>query len=367
MIKVLFDDQIFGQKAGGISRYFSQLFKAFENKALIDYKMPLIYSENIYLKELKKVRTYAFLEGKEFKGSYRVLKILQKLNRVSSRLCLSHGRFDVFHPTDYDPYFLELLDNKPFVITIHDMIHEIYAGEFFDSNDISLSRKRVLVQNAAKIITISQNTKNDIIKFYGINESKIKVIYHANSLDINLCEPIAVPEKFLLFIGARGRYKNFIFFIESISPMLQKDKNLNVICVGGPDFTSEEALFLASNGIKNQILRYFVSDSQLVYLYKKALAFVFPSLYEGFGLPMLEAFACRCPVVASNCAALREVGQDAALYFDGRSSNSISQAVCQVIENKNLRSDLISKGIAQAKNFSWEVAARQTGDVYKSV
>jgi glycosyltransferase involved in cell wall biosynthesis len=368
MIKVLFDDQIFtGQKIGGISRYFSQLFKNFEERGLIDYKMPLIYSENIYLKELKKNKSYAFLAGKEFKGRYRVLKILQKLSRASSRLCLSHGKFDVFHPTDYNPYFLDILGNKPFVITIHDMIHEIYADEFFNTNDPSLARKKLLAQNAAKIITISQSTKNDIIKFYGVNESKIKVIYHANSLDMNLCESIAVPDKFLLFVGARGRYKNFKFFIESIAPILQRDKNLSVICVGGSDFTGEEELFFASNAIEEQVLHYFVSDSQLVYLYKNALAFVFPSLYEGFGLPMLEAFACGCPVIASNCAVLKEVGQDAALYFDGRNSDSIFQSVSPIIKNKNLRLDLISKGTARAKCFSWQEAALQTCDVYKSV
>lgn len=368
MTKVLFDDQIFtGQKIGGISRYFSQLFKEFETNDSIDYKLPLIYSENIYLKDLKKVKNYGFLEGKKFKGRDRLLNFLHKLSRVSSRRAISNGRFDIFHPTDYDPYFLDYLNNKPFVITIYDMIHEIYAGEFFDSKDPSLLRKRLLAEKAAKIIAISQNTKNDIIKFYGINESKVSVIHLANSLDVNLSTPIDVPEKFLLFVGSRGRYKNFNFFIKSVTPILQRDKSLNLICVGGPDFTVEESLFLAKNGIKDQIWHYIVSDSQLVYLYKKALAFVFPTLYEGFGLPMVEAAACGCPVVANDCAVLREIGQDSAIYFDGRSSDSIFQAISQIIGNKKLRSDLSSKGIAHAKNFSWAEAARQTSDIYRSI
>ncbi|MFA6990719.1 MAG: glycosyltransferase family 1 protein [Candidatus Babeliales bacterium] len=368
MTKVLFDDQIFtGQKIGGISRYFSQLFKEFEKGDVIDYKLPLMYSENIYLKDLKKNRSYAFLEGKKFKGRDRLLNFFRKINRQSSKICLSAGRFDVFHPTDYDPYFLDYLNNKPFVITIYDMIHEIYAGEFFDANDSSLLRKRLLAEKAAKIIAISQNTKNDIIKFCGINESKVSVIYLANSLDVNLSIPIAVPEKFLLFVGSRGRYKNFNFFIESISPILQKDRRLNVICVGGSDFTSEEELLFVRTGVRDQVLRYIVSDSQLVYLYKKALAFVFPTLYEGFGLPMVEAAACGCPVIASNCEVLKEVGQDAALYFDGRDCDSILQVVSQVIENENLRSDLISKGIVHVKNFSWAESARETANVYRGV
>lgn len=368
MTKVLFDDQIFtGQKIGGISRYFSQIFKEFETNYSIDYKLPLIYSENAYLKDLRNVKNYAFLEDKKFKGRDRLLNFFQKINRQSSKFCLACGKFDVFHPTDYDPYFLDYLNKKPFVITIHDMIHEIYAGEFFSSNDISISRKKLLAQNASKIITISQNTKNDIIKFYGIDESKITVIYHANSLDVSLCEQIVVPKRFLLFVGSRGRYKNFNFFIESISPILQKDKRLNVICVGGPDLTNEEKSFLASNGIRDQVLHCLVSDSQLVYLYKKALAFVFPTLYEGFGLPMVEAAACGCPVVANDCAVLREIGQDSAIYFDGRSSDSIFQVISQIIENRNLRLDLLSKGIAHAKNFSWEVSARQMSDIYRSV
>ncbi len=368
MTKVLFDDQIFtGQKIGGISRYFSQLFKEFETNDSIDYKLPLIYSENIYLKGLKKVKNYGFLEGKKFKGRDRLLNFFQKISRQSSKICLTSGNFDIFHPTDYNPYFLDYLNNKPFVITIHDMIHEIYAGEFFNVNDTYISRKRLLAEKASKIITVSQNTKNDIIKFYGIDENKITVIYHANSLNVNLCDPIPVPEKFLLFIGSRGRYKNFNFFIKSISSLFQEDKDLYLICVGGADFTSEEILIFDKFGIKNRILHYFVNDSQLVYLYKKTIAFVFPSLYEGFGLPILEAFACGCPVIASNCEVFKEIGHDSVMYFDGRESDSIFQVVSQVIENKNLRVHLASNGIVHAKKFSWVEAARLTTNLYESI
>lgn len=368
MMKILFDDQIFtGQKIGGISRYFSQLFKNFEESSLIDYRLPLIYSENIYLKDLKKVKNYAFLEGKEFKGSYRLLSFLNKLNRLSSKCSLSCANFDVFHPTDYNPYFLEYLNGKPFVMTIHDMIHEMYAGEFFKVDDTSIERKKLLAQKAAKIITISENTKKDIIKFYGIDDSKINVIYHANSLNVDFVTSISVPERFLLFVGARGRYKNFNFFIKSISSILQREKNLHVICVGGSNFTSEEQSFFVETGIDDKILHYIVSDSQLVYLYKKAIAFVFPSLYEGFGLPILEAFACGCPVVATDCEVFREVGQEAALYFDSRSSDSILQAVAQIIENKKLRTDLVLKGSVREKSFSWKIAAQKTFNIYRSV
>lgn len=368
MIKILFDDQIFtGQKIGGISRYFSQLFKQFEEGSLVDYKLPLIYSENIYLKELQKIRSCSFLDGKKFKGSYRLLSFLHKLNRFSSKCSLSYANFDVFHPTDYNPYFLKYLNGKPFVITIHDMIHEMYAGKFFKVDDISIEHKKLLIQKAAKIITISENTKKDIIKFYGIDDHKINVIYHANSLNVDLVASISVPERFLLFVGARGRYKNFNFFIKSISSILQRDKNLHVICVGGSDFTSEEKSFFVETGIEDKILHYIVSDSQLVYLYKKAIAFVFPSLYEGFGLPILEAFACGCPVVATDCDVFREVGQEAALYFDGRSSDSILQAVDQIIENKKLRIDLILNGSVREKYFSWKIAAQKTFNIYRSV
>jgi glycosyltransferase involved in cell wall biosynthesis len=368
MLKVLFDDQIFtGQRVGGISRYFSQLFKNFENSNLVDYKLPLIYSENVYLKELNKIKKYSFLEGKEFKGSYRLLTFLQKLNRISSRYALSKGHFDVFHPTDYDTYFIELLGNKPYVITIYDMIHEVYAGEFFKKDDLSIERKRTLAQRASKIITISETSKRDIIKFYGMDEDKITVVHLANSLDVNLCEQIKVPEQYLLFVGARGRYKNFNFFIKSIASLLKKYKQLYVICVGGSYFSTEEEIFLADLGIKDQILHYVVSDAQLVYLYKNAIAFVFPTLYEGFGLPMVEAAACGCPVVASDCDVLKEIGQDSALYFDGRSNDAIVHAVSQIIEDKNLRLEFISKGLVRAKDFSWVKAAKKTFDVYKSI
>lgn len=368
MIKVLFDDQIFtGQRIGGISRYFSQLFKKFEENNFIDYKLPLIYSENIYLKELQKNKSYSFLEGKNFKGSYRLLSFFHKFNRFYSEYCLSRAKFDIFHPTDYDPYFLDYLQNKPFVLTVHDMIHEIYAGRFFKIDDVSIKRKRLLVQKACKIITISESTKKDIINFYGLNEDKISVIYHANSLSINLCEKVKIPERFLLFVGARGRYKNFNFFIKAISSILQKDRRLHVICVGGSDFTKDENIFLNEMEVRDQVLHYIVSDAQLVFLYKKAIAFVFPSLYEGFGLPMVEAASCGCPILANDCNILREVGQESALYFDGRNLDSIAQAVLLVIENEKLRFDLRIKGFLRAKDFSWEETARKTCEVYKSI
>ena len=205
-MKVLYDHQIFTMQIyGGISRYFIELMKNIENDNEIEYELSLRYSNNYYLKKLNNLTYKTFLENYSFKGKYRLLNIL---NKNVSKEYISRGDYDIFHPTYYNPYFLDYIDRKPFVLTIYDMIHEIYP-EMFSSKDKTSERKKILAQKATKIIAISENTKRDIIKFLGIGENKIEVIYLGNSLNINKDDKtinIIIPEKYILFVGSRRGY-----------------------------------------------------------------------------------------------------------------------------------------------------------------
>jgi glycosyltransferase involved in cell wall biosynthesis len=249
------------------------------------------------------------------------------------------------------------------------MIHEIYP-EMFSSKDKTPERKKTLAQKATKIIAISENTKKDIIKFLGIGENKIEVIYLANSINsiknidnIN----IELPKTYILFVGSRRGYKNFDLFIEAISPLLNDDVKLNVVCAGGGKFNDIEIEKLKNLKIKDRVFYYSGSDSVLAYLYKKAIAFVFPSLYEGFGIPLLESFACGCPVICSRTSSLPEVAGDAALYFDPTDKLSILKSIQKVIYDDELRDQLVYKGSQRVKEFTWKKTAEKTKKLYEEI
>jgi len=338
----------------------------FKNDNEIEYKLSLKYSNNYYLKELNHLPYKTLFENYSFKGKYRLLNIL---NKKVSKEYISKGDYDIFHPTYYDPYFLDFLNEKPFVLTIHDMIHEIFP-EIFPLKDKISERKKLLTQRASKIIAVSENTKRDIMRILGIDEGKIEVIYHANSLKISKDVKtinIKIPEKYILFIGSRRGYKNFDLFIDAVSPLINEDNELNIVCAGGGDFNKIEIEKFRSLKIRDKLFYFSGSDSILACLYQKAIAFVFPSLYEGFGIPILESFACGCPVIVSNTSSLTEVAEEAAIYFDPNDKLSILNSIQKVIYNDILSKQLINKGIERVKEFSWEKTADKTKKIYEGV
>jgi len=365
-MKILYDHQIFSmQKFGGISRYFSELFFHFNNKKDISIEVRLLLSDNYYLSKTKIIKYINFLPNKQFRGKYRLFNLINKANSI---IALKKKNYDIFHPTYYDPYFLEYIGNKPFVLTVHDMIHEKFS-EMFPANDKTTKQKKLLVEKATKIIAVSECTKKDLIELFGTDESKIEVVYHGNSLfpKANIKISYDLPKKYLLFVGQRNIYKNFERFIKSISDILKEDKDLYVLCAGGGKFKDNEVQLLNELGVSNKVFQYQIDDDSLAYFYKNALAFIFPSLYEGFGIPILESFACGCPVLCSNVSSLPEVAGEAACYFDPYSEESIRNAVLKILNDKAYREELINKGYEQVKKFSWEKTAEKTKKVYESI
>lgn len=381
-MKILYDYSIFDiQRIGGISRYFYELMNNNENS----YSLGVRHSENEYLlshksfgikRNVNLLKYDNFITKHDFKGKSRLFNLYCKIhdidfeeNKKESINQLKEGNFDVFHPTYYDPYFLDFIGDKPFVLTIHDMIQEKYV-EFYNSTDNLLKNKKILAEKATKIIAISEYTKKDIIDYYGIPESKISVIYHGSSKLPN-SESTMVDDriksmcngKYFLFTGSRGLYKNFYFFIEAISELLINSE-FYVICTAG-SFSIEEKCLFEHLGISNKVLHCFASDSELSYLYKNALAFVFPSYYEGFGLPILEAFSANCPVILAKSSCFPEIAQDAALYFEPKSKQQLLSCCNTIISDKNCRKNLIRKGNERVSSFSWKKTVEQTMQIYK--
>lgn len=365
-MKVLYDHQIFtSQQYGGISRYFYELIKELDLINEMDIKTSLLFSNNHYIADAKIIKNIKFLPNKEFRGKQ---KLLSQFNKILSIYQLKKQKFDIFHPTYYNPYFLKNIGNRPFVITVHDMIHEKFPNEF-SKRDKTSEQKSLLVNKASKIIAVSENTKRDLVEIFGTPESKIEIVYHGGSMvdNNNVILDFDLPPKYILFVGGRAIYKNFNRFINSISNLLNEDKELSVVCVGGGKFKAEELKLFDLINIKNQLLQYNLDDEKLSLFYKKALLFVFPSLYEGFGIPILEAFSCKCPLVCSNTSSLPEVAENGAVYFNPYDRDSIYEAVKQVLENTEIRKLIVENGTKRIKQFSWKKTAVETKRIYQGL
>ena len=362
--KVLIDNQIFTmQNFGGISRVFTELYKEFEKSPDVEPILPILFSDNEYIKEIKKVWSI-FPKNKSF-----IKKLFYyAVNRIYSTFFLLNGDFDIFQPTYYDPYFLPFLKKKPFVLVIHDMTHEIFP-ETVSRRDKTIEWKEKLVYKTDRIIAISENTKKDIVKFYGIKEEKIDVVYWATSLKVSSTDlDIDLPKRYILFVGNRNTYKNFELFFQSIAKLLKKDEDLSLLCAGSCKFSEKEIEMFNGLGVTNKVkhLR-FKDDNELAYIYSKAICFVFPSLYEGFGIPVLESFACNCPAIISNLSSLPEVGGNAVEYFNPNSKKSIYSAVKKVVGDANLKKEMITNGKDRLKLFSWQIAAKKIIAIYKDL
>jgi len=247
------------------------------------------------------------------------------------------------------------------------MIHEIYKEKYFKKYNKLIQNKKKLIKKAEKIIAISENTKKDIIKYYNIPEKKIDVVYLGTSLYENKSKKIDwLPEKYILYVGRRGGYKNFNKMIKVIYKIL-KEENISLVCAGGGKFKNKELKMFDELSIKDNLFQINVNDEELTYLYKNAGCLVFPSLYEGFGLPVIEALKLGCPVVSSDRGSLPEIGKEACLYFDPEKRDSILHSVTKVLFSRKERKNLINKGEKLSKKYDWKICTQKTLQIYKKI
>lgn len=262
-MKILYDNQVFSfQKFGGISRYFVELMKNLEPPFYPC--LPFTLTENVYLPGYHGPRKY-------FKGKSRIYSTIDKF---SSKISMN-GKYDIFHPTYYDPYFLGKL-RSPYVVTVYDMIHEKFS-DMFPLNDKTVQYKKEIINKANKIIAISQNTKNDLIDIYGLQENRIEVVHLGHSVDLNRSSNVEnLPETYILFVGQRTGYKNFERFIHAFAEVNKLFPDVELICTGA-SFTQNELILLKKLGIDEKVRHHFVNEGQLISLYQQALCFVYPS------------------------------------------------------------------------------------------
>ncbi len=370
-MRIIVDPQIFNmQTYGGISRYYTEIFARIKKHDDVEVVLPIYETTNVYLKASNLIL-------KKNKIIFKILNILPKFG-ISTRSLIKkktekifsetvkNNNFDVFVPTYYDPYFLNFIGNKPFVLTVYDMIHELFPEYFVDDKQTAINKK-TLIKKATKIIAISQSTKQDILKFYPETDaSKIEVVYLSHSITSDVNKKIVVPDDYILFVGNRSIYKNFNFFINAIAPVLNDNPSLFVVAAGGSKFTNEEIKLLKDLKIVDQVLQTSFKEDELAAYYYNAKCFVFPSEYEGFGIPVLEAMASQCPVVLANHSSFPEVAGDAGVYFRLNDALDLRSKIQQLLDDKKFRQLYIEKGIRQAANFSWNNTAQSCKKVFKS-
>jgi glycosyltransferase involved in cell wall biosynthesis len=274
---------------------------------------------------------------------------------------IAANNFDLFHPTFYHDYFLKSL-KKPFIITVHDLTSFKFSDSFHEKEAVN-QKMETVIKKANRIIAVSENTKIDIIETFNINPDIIDVIYHG--FNANGTSPNANQHgQYILFVGNRNGYKNFKTFISGVSILLQQERDLKVVCVGKP-FSKFEIEHFKRLNMLEQISVINVDEAGLNNLYANALVFVYPSLYEGFGMPILEAFANNCSICLSNASCFPEIAGDAGIYFDPNKEESILEAVQKVVYNREFALSKIKKGKERLLNFSWKKTAEETIVSYK--
>jgi glycosyltransferase involved in cell wall biosynthesis len=358
-MKILFDHQTFThQDFGGISRYIYEVIKEFKSYKNLDTECPIIFSNNEYIKQRTLIPHTRFFP--HLKMNVKV-NLMVLLNQLKSIRVFKKADFDIFHPTYYDPYYIDFKTKKPIVITCLDLIHE----KFIQHDLKTLSHKKKTLLRADKILAISQSTKNDLIDYYKLPADKITVTHLASSIKPAKNQVGSYPsDPYFLYVGTRRQYKNFVFFISAISPLVKAKSNLQVFCAGGDKFTKEELELFKELNILDKVRLESASDQNLQKLYSRATAFFYPSLYEGFGIPILEAMNSGCPVAASNVSSIPEVGGDAICYFDPLDKSSIYDVAKSLLEDEPLRQRLKEKGYQRAKKFSWKKTTEETYQSY---
>jgi glycosyltransferase involved in cell wall biosynthesis len=364
MVDVFFDHVIFSrQEIGGISRYIVQLIKEFSKNDVSAKVITPLHSN----------RLLRSLGSKDVKGCdlqwpsfYRYKGFFLTLNHTLSPLITPNNIPHVIHETYYSRY-PALRFNVPKVLTVHDCVHERFP-KLFNSNDNTLSLKRKSIERANHIICISQNTKNDLIHFYNVPESKISVIYHGiESNSVNNLEGYVARKPYFLYVGGRANYKNFSVLLKAFALSSNLRHNTMIIAFGGGEFTPSEKRQISELGLFSNIEWASGPDDLLNQYYKGALALVYPSLYEGFGFPPLEAMRFGCPVLASNSSCIPEITGNAAYLFDPTIEEELLLGMEKILGDVSYVEDLKKKGAVRIQQFQWANTGELTAQVYKNL
>ncbi|MGA7937235.1 MAG: glycosyltransferase family 1 protein [Kovacikia sp.] len=350
-MNIIYDYQVFSfQKYGGVSRYFCETA---DHIAKVDGNKIEIVAP-FYINEYAHKTFNVDVRGLKIPEVPRLSCIVLRANEAVSRFFLGpRQNVDIFHET----YFSKA-ENCPRsakrIITVLDMIHEKFT-ESFPVWDKTRDNKAYAVHRADHVICISESTQRDLIELLGVQKEKTSVVYLGYSLTCkNENSSISSVRKrpFILYVGGRNKYKNFEGMLRAFASSKLLKKEFSIVCFGGGGFDSRELALMASLNIPTESIKYECGDDEmLASLYASAAVFVYPSLYEGFGIPPLEAMSFGCPVVSSNTSSLPEVVGDAAAMFDPANEAEMCAAIEQVVFSPEKAEQLVVRGYERVKNF----------------
>jgi glycosyltransferase involved in cell wall biosynthesis len=368
-MRILYDHQVFSlQDAGGASRYHFELIRHLQESTEVELEILLGLNASVMpFAGLQDARTKVFGRRTGSKPGLARYAINELFSAVFAPL---RGRVDIYHPTLYRA--IPWVRRRRVVVTHHDCTHERFPQLFSNAASI-VAAKRKLFAQADAILCVSASSRRDLLHFYDVAEHKTHVVPHGFS-------PLRLPPgdrqairnaregpPSLLYVGSRAGYKNFDLLLEAFSRSGMAG-SYRLLAIGGGAWSAEEHQRIASLGLSGVvILLPKADDATLARAYRDAALFVYPSLYEGFGFPPLEAMSMGCPVLVNRTSSLPEVCGDAAFYFEAGDAEELSRVLVSTLENAQGLAARRQLGQEQVKLYDWSRTARSTLDVYRAV
>jgi glycosyltransferase involved in cell wall biosynthesis len=366
-LKVAYDHQAFtNQQFGGISRYFFELANRLSGAD--DGKVNCLVASPCYTNAYLRYAGLSLkISGVSVPRLPRTGRLYGAVNRVLAPLIVRSWNPNIVHETYYSRHSVAPRSCR-IVLTVYDMIHELFP-QCFSSTDRTSEFKKLAVDRADHIICISESTRQDLMRLLDVPSEKTSVVHLGFSLtQTSEQSSFATDRPFLLYVGSRGGYKNFDRLLAAFASSQELQDGFDLVAFGGGRFRASELGSISRLGLNNSRVRQVNgNDSVLAAAYKNAALFVYPSLYEGFGMPPLEAMSFGCPVACSNTSSLPEVVGTSAVQFDPFDVDSIADALLNVCTNSSLRSTLTSLGGSRVQEFGWDKCASQTLAVYRKV
>jgi len=362
-MRIAYDHYIFtSQRFGGISRYFVELASRLAARDDCDVTVLAMLHFNAYVRALPQ----SLAPGIHIPHLRYTGRVRQVASGLAAALWMRALGPDVVHET----YFLRVRlapRRSRVALTVQDMTHERFP-QLFSPFDRTTWAKAAAVRRADRVIVPSLSTRRDLVEILGTPEEKIEVINLAGSLDrvVGTTLPAQVRPPYVLYVGQRDEYKNFGTLIRAFGASTALRRGVQLVCVGGGPFSATELASLRAAGVpEGAAVQLIADDATLAELYARAAAFVYPSLYEGFGIPLVEAMRLGCPIVCSDTSSMPEVAGDAAELVPPTSAEALTDALERVVGGNGYAEAMRARGRARARCFSWDRCAAETYEAYR--
>ncbi|WP_169310635.1 glycosyltransferase family 4 protein [Treponema brennaborense] len=330
------------QKSGGGSVYWTELIKRIK--------------ENVVHYAYDSARNNFFFNESDLPNLHICSSSLLAIKRYLNLKLKNRKEMFIFHSSLY-----RLCKNKKAIniTTVHDFTYEYYRKDL--KANLHKMQKKYAVMHSNGVICISENTKKDLLKYYPKFKGKIKVIHNGYATDTYFYKSSIKKTKNILFVGARTDYKRFDFTVGIVSEL----NDCNFIIIGGGNLTQSEEVLLNTKLTGRYEKKHYISDEELCELYNSAFFLCYPSEYEGFGIPVIEAQACGCPVVSQAKSSIPEIAGDTVVYIDSDNFNKSVENVRKLYDSEYY-SEIQKKGLENVKRFSWDKSVSEVKSFYES-